>query len=48
MLTTVTSRSHDLRVPDPTITNLLGIADFGIGKKNDSEKKDQHMTPSVR
>ena len=25
----MTSRSHDLRVPEPTITYLLGIVDFG-------------------
>ena len=32
-LTTVTSQSHDSPVPEPTITYLLGIVDFGQVRK---------------
>ena len=41
MLTTVTSRSHDSPVAEPTITYLLCIVDFGQVRKNDNRKNDR-------
>ena len=38
-LTTVTSRSHESPVPEPTISYLLGIVDFGQARKKWSQKK---------
>ena len=36
---TVTSQSHDLPVPEPTMTYLLGIVNFGRVRKNDKVLK---------
>ena len=38
-LNTVTSQSHDLPLPEPTITYLLGIVDFRQGKRYDKSRK---------
>ena len=38
-LNTVTSQSHDVPVPEPTITYLLGIGDFRQAKQYDKSRK---------
>ena len=42
---TVTSRSHDLPVPEPTLTYLLGIIDFRQVKKMIATKKTNLKQP---